>query len=139
MNHQYAGEWAIARRLHQIAAHFAGRTTRGRVFDIARLDPLVGERNRLCFCVTRQQTLRQRQSRYAADGQFGGAAEKLATVDLSVAVLVVKIEDDLVCFLISHRLGSSGIGRGAQSSMPMLQNFTGAPPLTALVKQITLV
>jgi hypothetical protein len=67
-----------------------------RIRHVVRLEALVGERDRLRQCVTRQHRLRERQCRDAADQRRRRALEELPPVDAAVAVLVVEVEHDRI-------------------------------------------
>ena len=90
VDHQDGGEGAGPGRLHQVAAHRAGGAAGRGPAHVARLDPRVGERDRLGERVPGQQRVRHGQ---AADRDHAGPLEKLAAVDAPVAVLVVEVVD----------------------------------------------
>src|SRR5690606_28169130 len=74
----------------------------GRIVDVVGLDARIRERDRLCFGVTREEALRERERRHAADRKRCGSREKLAAVDLAVAVLVVQLDDARIQGFVRH-------------------------------------
>jgi hypothetical protein len=89
---QHGRERALARGLHEVAAHGAGAAAGRGVRDVPGLDALVGEGDRLRPRVARQRRLGHGQGRHAAHRDQRRPVQELAAVDAAVTVLVVQLQ-----------------------------------------------